>query len=84
MGNTVPYSDYAAAQAIIESLEEELATYEFYGLLIVLAFIIAIVALICYTGVKKKQIKYFGSSEEYELFMEWKKKQNTKMQQNKK
>ena len=84
MGSTVPYSKYAAAMATIEALKAELARQNHYGLIVFMVFAFAVVGLICYTSIKKKQIKYFGSSQEYETFIAWKKKQSEKKNEPKK
>ena len=78
MGNTVPYEQYAAALSTIEALQNTIERYDLISQLIFMGFIFAIIALLCYTGVKKKQVKYFGSSEEYEMFIAWRKKQEEK------
>lgn len=78
MGNTVPYNEYAAAMATIEALKAELARQNHYGLIMFMVFAFAVIGVICYTSIKKKQIKYFGTSQEYEMFIAWKKKQGEK------
>lgn len=55
MGNTVPYSEYAAAMATIEALKAELARQNHYGLIIFMVFAFAVIGLICYTSIKKNK-----------------------------
>ena len=59
-------------ESLIEHLQRELDSVNFAQTIMLYVFIIAIVAIICFTIIRCAKIKRFGSSQQYREFLDWK------------